>query len=567
MTETSTVSWTAPGPGPWEAEGTHFPKPIPRFGRAGIRRAFMSGFAEGTARYGLLLSHFEVEFVNGFWYQQPAAFGAPKGAKGPPPGPVLWLLTRLHPGMRARIRASRDAFANKVWREDLRRWDEVDKPAALKRHATLLAVDLAVCDDETLATHLREVDAHTEAMVGLHHKYTIPCILPVGNLMAHVADWTGESPSSILEMLRGSTPISRGILAEELTALASAVRGDARARELLTSSDAAGAIAELCALPGDVGSAARVFFDAIAHRAVGYEISSKSAGEMPEMLLGAVRATVSGVANDERGNSASRIQAIRKKVPAAHHGTFDEMLEEARVINRLRDERGIYADGFAIGIARRALLETGRRLTARGLLAHPEHAVDLEVDEAVALLLGRPGPSADEVAARVTWRTTKTVADIPADLGGMPGPPPDPNLLPAPARRAARAIDAVLSNLFREAETTSTATVIRGLSVNEGVYEGTARLIEDASQFERLQKGDVLVTRATAPYFNVVLPLLGAIVTDRGGQLCHAAIVSREYGIPGVVGTKEATRLIPDGARVRVDGTKGEVVVLSAVGS
>ena len=125
----------------------------------------------------------------------------------------------------------------------------------------------------------------------------------------------------------------------------------------------------------------------------------------------------------------------------------------------------------------------------------------------------------------------------------------------------------MLSNLFRDAETTSTATVIRGLSVNEGVYEGTARLIEDASQFERLQKGDVLVTRATAPYFNVVLPLLGAIVTDRGGQLCHAAIVSREYGIPGVVGTKEATRLIPDGARVRVDGTKGEVVVLSAVGS
>jgi len=72
----------------------------------------------------------------------------------------------------------------------------------------------------------------------------------------------------------------------------------------------------------------------------------------------------------------------------------------------------------------------------------------------------------------------------------------------------------------------------------------------------------VLVTRATAPYFNVVLPLLGAIVTDRGGQLCHAAIVAREYGIPGVVGTREATTRIPDGARVRVDGTKGEIHVL-----
>ena len=63
----------------------------------------------------------------------------------------------------------------------------------------------------------------------------------------------------------------------------------------------------------------------------------------------------------------------------------------------------------------------------------------------------------------------------------------------------------------------------------------------------------------TSPYFNVVLPLLGAIVTDRGGQLCHAAIVAREYGIPGIVGTREATRLIADGARVRVDGSTGEV--------
>jgi 1-acyl-sn-glycerol-3-phosphate acyltransferase len=54
-----------------------------------------------------------------------------------------------------------------------------------------------------------------------------------------------------------------------------------------------------------------------------------------------------------------------------------------------------------------------------------------------------------------------------------------------------------------------------------------------------------------------VLPLLGAIVTDRGGQLSHAAIVAREYGIPCVVGTREATIKVSDGARVRVDGPKG----------
>jgi pyruvate,water dikinase len=72
----------------------------------------------------------------------------------------------------------------------------------------------------------------------------------------------------------------------------------------------------------------------------------------------------------------------------------------------------------------------------------------------------------------------------------------------------------------------------------------------------------VLVTQGTNAAFNVVLPLLGAIVTDRGALLSHAAIVAREYGIPGVVGTREATRAIRDGARVRVDGTRGRVEVL-----
>ena len=72
----------------------------------------------------------------------------------------------------------------------------------------------------------------------------------------------------------------------------------------------------------------------------------------------------------------------------------------------------------------------------------------------------------------------------------------------------------------------------------------------------------MLVTESTTEAFNILLPLLGAIVTDSGGLLSHSAIVAREYGIPGVVGTREATERIPDGARVRVDGDAGEVTVL-----
>jgi pyruvate,water dikinase len=94
------------------------------------------------------------------------------------------------------------------------------------------------------------------------------------------------------------------------------------------------------------------------------------------------------------------------------------------------------------------------------------------------------------------------------------------------------------------------------------VYEGPARLVAGPTEFDRIVQGDVLVTESTSEAFNILLPLLGAIVTDAGGLLSHAAIVSREYGIPGVVGTREGTDLIPDGARVRVDGDAGEVTVL-----
>lgn len=564
VTSPQALRWDPPGQGPWEAESAHFPRPIPYFGREAFRRAFKAGFSAGSARYGLLLSHFETAFVNGFWYQQPAPFGAPPGAAGPPPRPVLWLLTRVHPGLRARIRQCATAFERRLWREDLRRWDEVDRPAAMLRHRELLAVDPAALDDPGLAAHLRDCERHAEDMVELHHRYTVPCILPVGDLIAHVTRWTDETPGSVLALLRGTTPVSKGILAAELDALAAVLRADPAARAALGGADPQAVIAALEAATGPVGATARAFFRGVRHRALSYEISAKSAGELPELLVGAVRAAVDGPPPTVRDDAAARLAAMRGKVPPPHRATFDALLEEAREINRLRDERGVYTDGFAVGIARRAVLELGRRLVARGRLHDAEDAVDLEIEEACALLAGQLGPSADEVRARVEWRRTTSVADIPPFLGGKPAPPPDPAILPRAARRAAQAVDAVLANLFKEAPETETAPdAVRGLSVNHGVYEGPARIIADASEFGRLQQGDVLVTRATAPYFNVVLPLLGAIVTDRGGQLCHAAIVAREYGIPGIVGTRDATTRIPDGARVRVNGTTGEVQVLA----
>jgi pyruvate,water dikinase len=128
--------------------------------------------------------------------------------------------------------------------------------------------------------------------------------------------------------------------------------------------------------------------------------------------------------------------------------------------------------------------------------------------------------------------------------------------------RLMHAVGFALGSVFGSGEAEHEGDTLRGLAASQGVYEGPARLVSGPTEFDRITQGDVLVTQATTEAFNILLPLLGAIVTDHGGLLSHSAIVAREYGIPGVVGTRDATDRIADGIRLRVDGTAGEVRLL-----
>jgi pyruvate,water dikinase len=98
----------------------------------------------------------------------------------------------------------------------------------------------------------------------------------------------------------------------------------------------------------------------------------------------------------------------------------------------------------------------------------------------------------------------------------------------------------------------------KGRSVGEKIGQGPARVIRSAADLEQLQQGETLVTEMTDPDWEPVMRRAAAVVTDRGGRTCHAAIVSRELGIPAVVGTDEGTSLIPDGAEVTVSCAEGE---------
>ena len=121
----------------------------------------------------------------------------------------------------------------------------------------------------------------------------------------------------------------------------------------------------------------------------------------------------------------------------------------------------------------------------------------------------------------------------------------------------------VLSLMFDVSPAPAESKRLKGFPVSAGVYEGPVRVIRDVEELATVQPGEVLVATSTGPTFNVVLPLIGALVTERGGVLSHAAIVSREYGLPGIVGCQGAVTQLKTGMKVRVDGATGEVWTLN----
>ena len=536
------VDLQPPGPGAWEMDAVHFPRPTVPFHMELFGEPFQRGFRATTSRYGMLLDHMEYHFVAGFAYK----IEIPVADEEVP----------------ARIGAAAEAMGRKIWREDIELWDREVKPDSIQRHLAIQAVDPSRLSDAELLEHIERCREHTAEMVFRHHRFNGAALVPVGDFLLHSAEWTGFPAAELLALLRGSAPVSAGLV-DGLDRLAQAIRRDDDSRSLLPEAGEPAEILErLRGQPGEVGAAAEAYLERVSYRLLdGFDITEPTAIEKPDLLVGAIRRFVEEGGGVEATDA--EVRRVRERVPPEHQAEFDQLLAEARLVYRIRDERGIFNDIWATGLTRRAVIEAGRRLVERGRLADAEHIVDASLDEMRSLLVDGNGPSADELAARAARRTSLTPNDLPPVLGDPPPPPPPFDSLPPPAARVNRATFAAIQSLFGDSEAEHEARLLRGLGASPGVYEGTARLIGAPSELHRLAPGDVLVTTSTGEAFNIALPLVGAIVTDRGGLLSHAAIVAREYGVPGVVGTRSATTDITDGARVRVDGSAGEVAILA----
>jgi pyruvate,water dikinase len=537
------LHFEAPGAGSWSLDAVHFPRPVTRYWTEIHPGAAGRGFDEFTAYYGMLVS-MQSAYVNGFAYHA-----------------MTPVAREEVPGRLARAEA---VWAGKLWREQLREWDETFKPASIRIHKELQRVDPGALSDAELVAYLTRCREHHQEMIYQHMRFTGAATIALGDLLAHAGDWTAMAPAELLSMMRGSAPVSAGA-SGELSELIAAFAADPDARALLFSDQAPEEVlSQLRALDTAAGAAVAAYLELTGYRLLdGFDISGRYALEMPDVLLRAIRAAVErGEQDSAEFDVDAQIKEIRAKVPEEHASEFDELLAEARLMYRIRDERGVFSDIWASGIMRRAVIAAGQRLADRGRIEAAEHLIDAGFDEMTGLLSGAGEPSAEELAARHRWRSTHTAKDAPAHLGDPPQPPPDLSGLPPAAARVMRASGITSASMFVPSMQAHEGRTLRGLAASGGVYEGPARRVAGPSEFNRILKGDVLVTECTSEAFNILLPLLGALVTDSGGVLSHPAIVAREYGIPGVVGTRNATDAIADGARVRVNGDAGSVTVL-----
>ena len=571
---TATLKWDAPGPGFWRHDDSHVPHVATRYSiELLIAIANDPETWKGFRDYGLLVASLDYRLVNSYVYMRPRIVGAPeKPSSGSPPPLLLKLLCVLHPELRYRKRRAARVFATKRWRQDRIRWQQELGPRLRERLFALQQVDLTILDDAALREHLHATRKAFIEGVQLHAQLLPVDMIPVGDWLRRTCAWTEATPAEVIQVLKGK---AQGAVAPLtlLDHLADVVRRTPAAREILhgTHLEAAECVEHLRASDPAVAHALDAYLTDYGDRLVtGYDICNLTLRELPQILLKSITAKVDGQATAQVSTDAEEVAAqVRSRVPAFARTEYDELLAEACFAFGLQEDHVGITEHWPGGLVRRAILAAGGRLAARGRIEQPEHLLDAISGE-IDALLGGPGtaPSRDELAHRAEERGLLQVEYPPAGLGEPEAPPPA-GLLPPVLERVTQAMLFYLMSL--DADPTKQAQLtnetLTGLGASRGTSTGRARVVQEAADFQKVEAGDILVTPVTSSGYNVLLPLLRAIVTDRGGVLCHTAIVAREFGIPAVVGTGEATARIPDGARIRVDGTNGTVAILAGAGS
>ena len=222
-------------------------------------------------------------------------------------------------------------------------------------------------------------------------------------------------------------------------------------------------------------------------------------------------------------------------------------------MNPLTPDHHFYIDQGTNARLRLVLVAIGRKLAAAGTIDDPEDVMFLRYNELRAVI-----GDAASLDARALIGERRDAREAAFEIR-----PPD---WVGTASEDALAFPYLtlwgFPEKFHRPRSESKDQIV-GLAASAGIAEGPARVVESLEEFDQVQAGDVLVCRMTNPAWVVLFTKISGLVTDAGGMAAHPAVVAREFGLPAVVGTSNATQRITTGQRVRVNGATGVVDVLA----
>lgn len=226
-----------------------------------------------------------------------------------------------------------------------------------------------------------------------------------------------------------------------------------------------------------------------------------------------------------------------------HAERFEQLLALAQEAVPVRNEM-VEQFTLAWPVLRQALLGLGSHLVSVGVIGTAADVFHLGRDEIAAAVQGDRSPRHDAVEAARAERDRQFHLRPPMALGKAVGP----------WKKLEEAAD-----LFRLPVAEGSDVVVRGVPSGAGLATGKVRVVRGPDDFDSFEPGEVLVATATAPAWTPLFAMAAAVVTDSGSPFAHAAVVAREFGIPAIVGTGDATVVLASGDHVRVDGDRGTV--------
>ncbi|MEU7983888.1 PEP/pyruvate-binding domain-containing protein [Streptosporangium canum] len=332
--------------------------------------------------------------------------------------------------------------------------------------------------------------------------------------------------------------------------------GEIDAEAMLTGAGADGELASLGPIVGlqrlaggeiDRETFARVYGHRGAHE---FEVSIARPGEDPQWI-DAQLAAMPGTRH-QAGALLDRQREAREAAWERFERRYPRKAAKTRLRVRrwnaiVRDRETTRSEVMRAFWALRAFVRRAGELTGHG-----DDLFFLSIQEILAVLRGDDGPLAEVAIRRATYERYTALPAYPTLIVGRF----DPVRWAADPERRGDLFDA-------RGGGAPVSDTVTGFPGAPGIVEGVARVIADPEDGDRLAPGEILVTTLTNIGWTPMFPRAAAVVTDMGAPLSHASIVARELGIPAVVGTGNATMRLPDGARIRVDGERGTVELLT----